>query len=76
MRALFVQKYANAKITLEELLKSTGNSEEAWLHFHPRAGNALSITYGIYSLTQPITIFIQLASRRLLLLNLLEFVNI
>jgi hypothetical protein len=76
MRALFVQKYANAKATLAELLKSTGDAEEAWLHFHPRAGNALSISYGIYSLTQPITIFIRLDSRKLLLLSLPAFVSI
>jgi CHAD domain-containing protein len=67
MKALFAQKYANAKATLAELLKSTGDTEEAWLHFHPRAGNALSITYGKTLITQQTSTFIRSASRRLLL---------
>lgn len=57
IHALFAQRYDNAKATLAQLLATQPDSDRAWLHFHPRAGNALSLAYGIPPPTQRITTF-------------------
>lgn len=46
MRRLFIARYENAKDTIAELIKKYSNKAEMLLHFHPQAGNALSLIYG------------------------------
>lgn len=44
---LLRQKYLAAAAKFKQLVDLYRNKEEAELHFHPQAGNALSLAYGI-----------------------------
>ena len=48
--------YHTAVSKMTELKEKYKNKEEIDYHFHPQAGNALSIAFGIYCSIQPITI--------------------
>lgn len=43
---LLRNKHDNAKIVFDELSKKWKDKNEVWLHFHPQAGNSLSLTFG------------------------------
>lgn len=60
LQHLFVSKYENAKNTLEQLTKAFPKRAEMWLHFHPQAGNPLSLSYGNAISIQPKCISSQL----------------
>jgi hypothetical protein len=46
LKDLLVVKYANAKQVFADLSKQHANKSDVWLHFHPQAGNSLSLSYG------------------------------